>query len=97
MKVNKAYFCRAQTKWVRRPALLEMHSQDDIVAVGIWPEIAATERRGDRPALVMLTAQEAMAVAAWLSDAAERMRAKAAKAVARKAAREAKRRATRDP
>jgi hypothetical protein len=87
MKKRQAFFWKTQTHWVRRPAAIEMRRHDDGVGIGIWAERLATEPPKALPSLIFLSPQEAMAVAAWLSEAAEHLTAKAARAAARKAAR----------
>jgi hypothetical protein len=83
---RQAFFYKRQTKFVRRPAEIEMRRHEDVVGIGVWPARDATDPHERLPALIFLTPQEAMAVASWLSDSAEHLMAKAARAAARKAA-----------
>ena len=84
---RRTVFYKRQTKWVRLPAEIEMRRHDDGVGIGIWPARNATDPPDRLPALIFFTPNEAMAVAAWLSENAEHLTAKAARAAARKAAR----------
>jgi hypothetical protein len=81
----KPDYYRSQTKWVRRPATIESHRHTDTIGIGIWPEHPAGQCP-DEPALIFMTPHEAQGFAAWLSQQAEHLLAKQAKAAARRAA-----------
>jgi hypothetical protein len=84
------FFYKTQTKWVRRPASIQMRRHEDCIGIGVWPELSEGQRREVIPSLIFFTPNEAMAVAAWLSENAEHLTAKAARKAARKAAKEQK-------
>lgn len=88
MKRRAPYFWKSQTQWVRLPAVIEAHKGDTTVAVRIHPEHRPQDGSVE-PASIFLTPNEAQAFAAWLSEQAEHLLAKQARAVARKAARAA--------
>ena len=87
MKRKQSAFFKSQTVWIRRPAALEMHRGDTTIGLGIYPE-HSPGKCPEQPSLIFFTPQEAMAVAAWISEAAEHLTAKAARKAARKAAKE---------
>jgi hypothetical protein len=82
---SKGDYYKCQTKWVRHPAMIESHRHTDCIGVGIWPDHPPGQRP-DRPTLIFLTPHEAQGFAAWLSQQAEHLLAKQAKAAARRAA-----------
>jgi hypothetical protein len=81
----KTCYYKSQTKWVRRPSRIESHRHPDCIGIGIWPEHPAGQCP-DEPALIFMTPHEAQGFAAWLSQQAEHLLAKQAKAAARRAA-----------
>ena len=81
----KRHYAKFQTKWVRHPAMIESHRCDTTVAIRIHPDRPAGDAFRE-PAEIFLTPQEAQGFAAWLSEQAERLLAKQARAAARKAA-----------
>jgi|LakMenEpi03Aug12_release.lakeMendotaPanAssembly.Ray.scaffolds.fasta_scaffold00746_62 hypothetical protein len=87
MKRSNHYF-KPQTKWTRIPAAIEAHRCSETVAVRLHPARNVTDDYAE-PACIWLDANEAQAFAAWLSQQADALAAKQAKAAARKAARQA--------
>lgn len=85
---RKRSFWKTQTQWVRIPAMIEAHCDDETVVVRLWPDRPATERCKE-PAMIFLTPHETQAFASWLSEQAEALMAKKARAAARKASRAA--------
>jgi hypothetical protein len=81
----KTYYYKSQTKWARRPAAIESHRHSDTIGIGIWPEHPPGQCP-ERPALIFMTPHEAQGFASWLSQQAEHLLAKQAKAAARRAA-----------
>lgn len=92
MRTDRHYF-KVQSKFVRRPARIRATRCDEVIGVGVYPEYAASEPMPDE-ATIFLTPHEAQGFAAWLSQQAEHLLAKQARAAARKAARRAAREAT---
>lgn len=90
MRRTQSTYMKWQTKWARVPAMIEAHRGDDVVAVRIHPERPVGSEHCDA-ATIYLDAHEAQGFAAWLSEQADHMRAKKAKAEARRAARAAAR------
>lgn len=86
MARKRSQYTKYQTKWSRLPAVLSSARGDDTVMIQV-----RGEWRSDGPApsvaMIALTAQEAQGFAAWLSEQAEHLLAKQARAVARKLAR----------
>jgi len=82
---SKGEYYKFQTQWVRRPALLESRRHSDCIGLGIWPEHPPA-RPPEHPTVIFLTPHEAQGFAAWLSQQAEHLLAKQAKAAARRAA-----------
>lgn len=89
MARSRSHYWKVQTKWTRIPAVIEASLCDDAVAVRVIPERAAGSPPRD-PATIFLTPQEAQGFAAWLSEQAEHLTAKKARAEARRAERLAK-------
>ena len=83
--MRRRSFWKIQTQWTRYPAAIESRCGDELVAIRIHPEHRPCERK--EPASIFLTPQEAMSFAAYLSEQAEHLTAKAARAAARKSAR----------
>lgn len=81
----KTYYYKSQTKWARRPAAIGSHRHSDTIGIGIWPEHPPGQCP-ERPALIFMTPHEAQGFASWLSQQAEHLLAKQAKAAARRAA-----------
>ena len=88
MKRTRPTYMKWQTKWARVPAMIEAHRGDNVVAVRIHPERPVGSECCDA-ATIYLDAHEAQGFAAWLSEQADHILAKAAKAEARRAARDA--------
>lgn len=88
MSRSKAHYYKWQTRWVRTPAMISGHRGESTVAVRIDPSRDASERPKP-PATIILDPHEAQAFAAWLSEQAEHLLAKQARAAARKAERTA--------
>lgn len=88
MSKRTTHYFKPQTKWVRIPAAIEAHRGDETVAVRIHHERAA-DGYYPPPAAIWLTPHEAQGFAAWLSQQADHILAKQARAAARKAARQA--------
>lgn len=89
-RAPRGAFFKIQTKWSRWPALIEAHRcGDDCVFIEVtsaWP--ASSEKP---PASeIAMTAHEAQAFAAWLSEQAEHLLANASRKAARDAARRKK-------
>lgn len=82
----RSRYMKMQTKWARIPAMIEAHRGDELVAVRVHPERAVGAPPCE-PAMIFLTPNEAQGFAAWLSEQAEHVLAKQARAAARKAAR----------
>jgi hypothetical protein len=87
MTRGRTYF-KSQTAWIRRPARIRATRCDEVIGVGIIAEHSATVPPREE-ASIFLTPHEAQAFAAWLSQQAEHLLAKQARAAARKAARRA--------
>lgn len=87
MRKANHYF-KAQSKWTRIPAAIESHRCSETVAVRLHAAHYVTEPYVE-PATIYLTPHEAQGFAAWLSQQADHLIAKQAKAAARKAARQA--------
>lgn len=88
MKRTSKHFFKAQTKWVHVPAAIEAHRFSETIAV----RLHASRRMSDAyvdPASIYMTPHEAQGFAAWLSQQADTLLARQAKAAARKAARQA--------
>ena len=85
MTRSKPDYYKSQTRWVRRPAMIESHRHSDTIGIGIWPEHPPGQCP-ERPALIFMTPHEAQGFAAWLSQQAEHLLAKQARAAARRAA-----------
>lgn len=81
------YIYKIQTLWTRFPAAIQANTGDRSIAIRIHPEHRPQERSD--PATIFMTPHEAQAFAAWLSEQAEHLLAKEARAAARKAARAA--------
>ena len=87
MKRTSKHFFKPQSKWVRIPAAIEAHRCSETVAVRIHPSRSVTEQYSE-PASIF-TPHEAQGFAAWLSQQADTLLERHAKAAARKAARQA--------
>lgn len=85
MKRSSHYF-KPQSKWTRIPAAIEAHRCSETVAVRLHPSRGVTDPY-EEPACIWMTPHEAQGFAAWLSQQADTLLAKQAKAAARKAAR----------
>ena len=88
MRRTSKHFFKPQSKWIRIPAAIEAHRCSETVAVRIHPSRSVTEQYSE-PASIYMTPHEAQGFAAWLSQQADALLAKQAKAAARKAARKA--------
>lgn len=88
MKRNSKHYFKPQSKWVRIPAAIEAHRCAETVAVRVHPSRSVTEQYSE-PASIYLTPHEAQGFAAWLSQQADTLLDRHAKAAARKAARQA--------
>ena len=88
MKRTSKHYFKPQSKWVRIPAAIEAHRCSETVAVRLHPARNVTDDYAD-PACIWLTPHEAQGFAAWLSQQADTLLARQAKAAARKAARQA--------
>jgi hypothetical protein len=90
MKRTEKHYFKAQSTFTRIPAAIQASRCSDVVGVRLHPGHAATEMQPP-PACIWLTPHEAQGFAAWLSQQADALLAKQAKAAARKAARKAAR------
>ena len=88
MKRTSRDFFKPQSKWTRIPAAIEAHRCSETVAVMIHPSRPVTEQYS-APASIYMTPHEAQGFAAWLSQQADTLLARQAKAATRKAARQA--------
>lgn len=84
--MSSRHYFKTQSLWTRIPAAIESHRCDSTIGVAIHPEKKLTDMSKE-PARIFLTAHEAHAFAAWLSQQADMLIAAEAKAIARKAAR----------
>jgi len=88
------HFFKAQTAWISHPATIHGEVLDNRIELETSSSFTSDPdgplcHRLRRDASITLTPHEALALAAWLSDAAERINARRASADARKAARRA--------
>ncbi len=84
----RRHFFKAQSKWVRLPAAIEACRCSETIAVRLYPSRLMADARVE-PASIYMTPHEAQGFAAWLSQQADTLLSKQAKAAARKAARQA--------
>lgn len=88
MKRTSNHYFKTQSRWTRLPAAIEAHRCSETVAVRLHAARGIDDPYAD-PASIWLTPHEAQGFAAWLSQQADTLLAKQAKAAARKAARQA--------
>jgi hypothetical protein len=88
MRRTSKHFFKAQSKWVRIPAAIEAHRCGETVAVRVHASRPMADAYVE-PASIYMTPHEAQGFASWLSQQADTLLAKQAKAAARKAARQA--------
>jgi hypothetical protein len=84
----KRHYFKQQSKWTRIPAAIEAHRCSETIAVRLHPSRPMADAYVE-PASIYMTPHEAQGFAAWLSQQADMLLAKQAKAAARKAARQA--------
>jgi hypothetical protein len=86
-KVPRTY-CKVQTKWSRRPAVIgaDRHTNSGTVRIQLWPE-APFGAPYKSPAQIWLTPHEAQSFAAWLCEQAETLLATEARKEAKRLAR----------
>jgi hypothetical protein len=89
MKRTSKHFFKEQSKWTRIPAAIEAHRCSETVAVRVHPSRWVADAYVE-PASIYMTPHEAQGFAAWLSQQADTLLARQAKAAARKAAKEQK-------
>lgn len=82
----KRVYVKSQTKWTQYPAVIDACRGDETIAVLVHPARLSGQPRKE-PAAIYFDPQEAQGFAAWLSEQAEYLIAKQARAAARKAAR----------
>jgi hypothetical protein len=86
VKAPRGVFVKFQTKWARWPGLIEAHRcGGDAVVIEVTPSWRADQRKPPASEIVM-SAHEAQAFAAWLSEQAEHLISLEARKEARAAA-----------
>jgi len=87
VRAPRGVFVKIQSKWARWPAMIEAHRcGDQAVVIEITSSWPASQEKPPASEIVM-TAHEAQAFAAWLSEQAEHLISLAARKEARDAAR----------
>lgn len=87
MRRKSRHYAKFQTVWTRYPAMVESHLCNDVICITTYPERSSSSPPRE-PATIYMTPQEAQGFAAWLSEQAEHLTAKRARADARRLAKQ---------